>query len=176
MNRTFRCNPARFAVANALGAVLVLGVSTSAALAQEQVQRVEVTGSSITRATSEGALPVMTVTREDIEKLGVTNAEQLVGALTANSNVGGAFTAQGAGASTYGLATTSLRGLGSNKTLVLVNGRRLANFATDGTSVDINSIPLAQIERVEVLLDGASAVYGSDAIAGVVNFITRTNF
>jgi iron complex outermembrane recepter protein len=176
-SRTFRRRPIAFAVSSVLGtAALSFGLSASVALAQEKIERVEITGSSITRATSEGALPVMTVTREDIEKLGVTNAEQLVSALTANSNVGGSFTAQGAGASTYGLATTSLRGLGSNKTLVLVNGRRLANFATDGTSVDINAIPLAQIERVEVLLDGASAVYGSDAIAGVVNFITRTNF
>ena len=69
-----------------------------------------------------------------------------------------------------------MRGLGSNKTLVLVNGQRLANYATDGTSVDVNGIPLAQVERVEILLDGASAVYGSDAIAGVINFITRKNF
>ncbi|MEF3084037.1 TonB-dependent receptor plug domain-containing protein, partial [Luteimonas sp. SMYT11W] len=62
---------------------------------------------------------------------------------------------------------------GASKTLVLVNGRRLANFATDGTSVDINSIPLAAVDHVEVLKDGASGVYGSDAIGGVINFITK---
>ncbi len=174
--KAFRNRPAAFAVSSALGTALIFALSSSGALAQEKVERVEVTGSSITRTQTEGALPVMTVTREDIEKLGVTSVEQLMSALTANSNVGGTFMAQGAGASSYGLATTSLRGLGSNKTLVLVNGRRLANYATDGTSVDINGIPLAEIDHVEVLLDGASAVYGSDAIAGVVNFITRSNF
>jgi iron complex outermembrane receptor protein len=177
IKKTFCRRQVVFAVSSVLGtATLIFGLSASVALAQEKVERVEITGSSIKRTANEGALPVMTVTRQDIEKLGVTNAEQLMLSLTANSNVGGTFTAQGAGATTYGLATTSLRGLGSNKTLVLVNGRRLANFATDGTSVDINAIPLAQIEKVEILLDGASAVYGSDAIAGVVNFITRTNF
>ncbi len=164
------------AISSTLGSALVLGFGSTGALAQEQVQRVEVTGSSITGTQNEGALPVMTITRQDIEKLGVTSVEQLLTTLTSNSAIGGTFVAQGTGASTYGESTASLRGLGSNKTLVLVNGQRLANYATDGTSVDINGIPLAQVERVEILLDGASAVYGSDAIAGVINFITRKNF
>ncbi|MRX08306.1 TonB-dependent receptor [Pseudoduganella sp. FT25W] len=138
--------------------------------------RVEITGSSIKRAQVEGALPVQTVTREDIAKTGATSTEALLASISANTAVGGTVSAQGAGASTYGLAAASLRGLGSNKTLVLVNGRRLANFATDGTSVDINSIPLAAVDHVEILKDGASGVYGSDAIGGVINFILRNNY
>ena len=165
------------------GAVLGLGV-VSIAQAQDAapadnapaMQRVEITGSSIKRAQAEGSLPVQTVTHEDIAKLGVTTTEQLLSSITANSAVGGTSTAQGVGASTYGESTASLRGLGANKTLVLVNGRRLANYATDGTAVDINSIPLASVDHVEVLKDGASGVYGSDAIGGVINFILRNNF
>ncbi|HZV64777.1 MAG TPA: TonB-dependent receptor plug domain-containing protein, partial [Telluria sp.] len=140
------------------------------------MQRVEITGSSIKRAQVEGALPVQTVTHEDIQKLGVTSTEQLLTQITANTSVGANNVAEGAGSSTYGLSSASLRGIGSGKTLVLVNGRRLANYATDGTTVDINSIPLASVDHVDVLKDGASGVYGSDAIGGVINFILRNNF
>jgi iron complex outermembrane recepter protein len=140
------------------------------------VQRVEITGSSIRRVNAESALPVQTVTREQIETLGVTNTEQLLQNISANSSAGGTTSPQNAGQSTYGESTASLRGLGSQRTLVLVNGRRIANYATDGTAVDINSIPLSAIDRVEVLKDGASGVYGSDAVAGVINFILRKDF
>lgn len=152
-------------------------VASGVALAQDAtLQRVEITGSSIKRIAAEGALPVQTVTHEDIEKSGATSVEALMNTVMSNSVVGANTVAQGVGASTYGESAASLRGLGQSKTLVLVNGRRLANYATDGTAVDINSIPLASIDHVEVLLDGASAVYGSDAIGGVINFITRKNF
>lgn len=159
---------------------MVFGLG-SAAQAQESntdsapMQRVEVTGSSIKRVQSEGALQVQTVTHDDILKLGVTNVEQLLTSISSISAVGATNVSQGAGSATYGLSSASLRGIGSSKTLVLVNGRRLANYATDGTSVDINSIPLASIDHVEILKDGASGVYGSDAIGGVINFITRQN-
>jgi iron complex outermembrane receptor protein len=149
------------------------------ALAQESdkpIARVEVTGSSIKRADVEGALPVQMVSREDIKRSGATNTAELLTTLSSNSMVGAVNGAEGAGQSTYGLSTASLRGLGASKTLVMVNGRRLGNYATDGTSVDVNSIPLASIDHVEVLKDGASGVYGSDAIGGVINFITRQNF
>ena len=119
---------------------------------------------------------MQTVTREDIAKLGVTSTEQLLTSISSNASVGAVNAAQGAGSSTYGESTASLRGIGSSKTLVLVNGRRLANYATDGTSVDVNSIPLASVDHVEILKDGASGVYGSDAIGGVINFILRNNF
>ena len=154
----------------------LLSIAPGAFAQDSTVQRVEITGSSIKRVDAETALPVQIVSRERIDTLGVTNVEQLLATISANSMVGGTTSAQGSGSSTYGEATASLRGLGSNKTLVLVNGRRLANYATDGTSVDINSIPLAAVERVEVLKDGASGVYGSDAVAGVINFILRKNF
>ena len=70
----------------------------------------------------------------------------------------------------------NLRGIGSGDTLVLLNGRRVANYAFDGSAVDVNSIPLAAVERVEILKDGASAIYGTDAVAGVVNFILRKDY
>ena len=164
-----------FSGCTALG-LQVLIQPASAQETDTQIQRVEITGSSIKRAQVEGALPVQTVTREDIQKLGVTSVEQLLSTLTATNMVGGTNVAQGAGSPTYGISAVSLRGLGSQRTLVLVNGRRLANYATDGTSVDINSLPLSLIDRIEVLKDGASGVYGSDAIAGVINFILRKNF
>jgi iron complex outermembrane receptor protein len=160
------------------GAVGV-GLFGQAALAQDSAQpvaRVEVTGSSIKRADMEGSLPVQMVSHDDIKRSGATNTAELLTTLSSNSMVGAVNGAEGAGQSTYGLSSASLRGLGASKTLVLVNGRRLGNYATDGTSVDVNSIPLASIDHVEVLKDGASGVYGSDAIGGVINFITRQNY
>lgn len=147
--------------------------NVNAQTADTSIQRVEVTGSSLRRVDAETSVPVQTISREQIDTLGVTTPEELLNHITAISQVGGTTTAQGSGVSTYGEATASLRGLGSSRTLILVNGRRLAAYATDGTSVDINSIPLAAVERVEVLKDGASGLYGSDAIAGVINFILR---
>ena len=158
-----------------LGALQAAQAQTASDAPAPAIQRVEITGSSIKRAQSEGALPVQTVTHEDIAKLGVTNTEELLSSITANTAVGGVTTASGVGSSTYGLASASLRGIGASKTLILVNGRRLANYATDGTAVDINSIPLAAVDHVELLKDGASGVYGSDAIGGVINFILRNN-
>jgi iron complex outermembrane recepter protein len=155
--------------------VLVLLGGLSPAMAQEP-QRVEITGSSIKRIDAETALPVQVITREEISRTGVANTEQLLQQISSMSGQGGINNATGAGNSTYGQASISLRGLGEDRTLVLVNGRRLAAFAGgNGASVNINAIPLAAIERVEVLKDGASGVYGSDAVAGVVNFILAKN-
>ncbi|MFC5511596.1 TonB-dependent receptor [Massilia jejuensis] len=144
--------------------------------------RVLVTGSSIKRIDGETALPVQILKREDIERSGASSTEELVKQLSSLSSAGSATTV--ANASGYGggsIATVSLRGLGGARTLVLVNGRRVSVYGggsagAAGSSVDVNSIPLSAIERVEVLKDGASAVYGSDAIAGVVNFILRKDF
>ena len=164
-----------------LMSALAAGVSLPA-LAQEQTPEVEtvvVTGSRIARRTDEGALPVQTITQEQIQATGAVNAEQFLETLSVavqgNTNV---VAASGAGATTGGVSSVSLRGLGSQRTLVLVNGRRVSGGGTitDSTSVDINSIPIAAVARVEVLKEGASAVYGSDAIAGVVNFILRDNY
>lgn len=154
----------------------VIALSFSAAHAQE-AQRVEITGSSIKRIDAQTALPVTTVTRDEIERSGVSSTEQLLQSLSAISSQGGIGNSTGAGQSTYGQSSVSLRGLGEDRTLVLVNGRRLAAFAGgNGASVNVNSIPLAAIERVEVLKDGASGVYGSDAMAGVINFILKKNY
>ena len=150
----------------------IAAVTAVPTLAQE-AQRVEITGSSIKRLAVEGALPVTVVTRSDIEKSGVSSTEELLLQITSVSSAGGQVNAGMSGLSTYGQSAVSLRGLGSDKTLVLVNGRRLAVFAGIGDSVNVNAIPLGAIERIEVLQDGASGIYGSDAIGGVVNFILR---
>lgn len=154
-----------------------LTMSTTPALAQQQLERVEITGSSIRRVEADTALPVQIVTREEIARSGANSTEQLLQSISAISSQGGISNAVGAGSSTYGQSSISLRGLGEDRTLVLVNGRRLALFAGgNGGSVNINSIPLAAIERIEIFKDGASGVYGSDAIAGVVNFILTKDF
>jgi iron complex outermembrane receptor protein len=158
-----------------------LAVGMQAAFAQTApdapMQRVEVTGSSLKRVDSETALPVTTMTKADIARTGATSTQELLGTISALSSAGSTSNATGAGSSTYGLSSISLRGLGAERTLVLVNGRRLAAFAGGGgAAVNVNVIPLAAIERVEVLKDGASGVYGSDAVAGVVNFILTKSF
>lgn len=171
----FRRTKVCSAVLVALGGTLSLGAAP--AFGQQTLDRVEITGSSIKRIDVEGALPVQTVTKEEIVRSGVTSTEQLLQSITAASSMGGTANATGAGSSTYGLATVSLHGIGEERTLVLVNGRRLAIFAGAGVAaVNVNVIPLAAIERVEVLKDGASGVYGSDAIAGVVNFILSKDY
>jgi outer membrane receptor protein involved in Fe transport len=138
-------------------------------------ERVVVTGSHIPQTDVETALPVQVLTREDIERSGVTTVEQLLERVPANVNPFNMALTIGNGTSP-GLSSANLRGLGGGSTLVLLNGRRLGNYAFDGASVDLNSIPLAAIQRVEVLKDGASAIYGTDAIAGVINFILRKDF
>jgi iron complex outermembrane recepter protein len=167
-------------VASALAYMLGAGgvVSLNAVPAQAADIKMEITGSSIRRVEAEGALPVTVVTKEDIQRTGATNTEQLLQqAVSALSTMNATNLAAGAGLSTYGQTSVSLRGLGSFRTLVLVNGRRLSPFAgDDGASVNVNAIPVAAIERIEVLRDGASAIYGSDAIAGVINFILTKDY
>ena len=151
-----------------------------AALAQDnKLERVEITGSSIKRLEGETALPVQTLKREDIAKAGVTTAAELlknISAATANLGDGASITDNTGGQ--RGFNGANLRGIGVSSTLVLLNGRRLANFASpgDAAGVDLNSIPAGAIQRVEVLKDGASAIYGTDAIGGVINFITRQDY
>lgn len=143
----------------------------------QQLERVLVTGSSIKRVDSETALPVQIITKADIARTGATSTEQLLASISAASSMGSTTNAMGAGSSTGGLSSVSLRGLTADRTLVLVNGRRLAPFPGGAqASVNVNTIPLAAIERVEILKDGASGVYGSDAVAGVVNFILTKSF
>ena len=146
----------------------------------QQLERVEITGSSIRRVDAETALPVTIITVEELTKQGITTAEQAMSRIAANqSNFG---TSAAIGGTTGGKAEADLRGLSgpsatnANKTLVLLNGRRIANHSLDAAAVDLNAIPLAAVSRIEVLRDGASAIYGTDAIAGVINFILRKDY
>jgi len=136
--------------------------------------KVEVTGSNIPRPELETALPVQVITREEIARSGSTTTAELMARVSANIVAQTDATSIGSGAP--GLSAVNLRGIGQGDTLVLLNGRRVANYAFDGSAVDVNQIPLAAIERVEILKDGASAIYGTDAVAGVVNFILRKDF
>jgi iron complex outermembrane receptor protein len=167
-------------VVRALGAGVIASLAAAPAWPQAQtaqkVEKIEVTGSNIKRIEGETALPVTVITREQIETQGIQSPMELVERLSSNSSVGGINMQGSIGATGVGFAAASLRGLGSNRTLVLLNGRRLANTAFNGAAVDINAIPFSAIDRVEVLTDGASAIYGTDAIAGVINFILRKDF
>ena len=151
----------------------------------QKVERVEITGSSIKRVQDEGASPVQVIKAVDFVKQGVTSVEQLLGTLAANgnglnnmtSNQGGDFlNSLGSRSHNNGAASADLRGLGPAYTLVLLNGRRLSTHGLNGSSVDVNSIPVAALDRVEILKDGASAIYGTDAIGGVINFITKKDY
>ena len=139
--------------------------------------KVDVVGSSIKRSLEDQSLPVQIITRDEIARSGVATMEQLVRQIAATASAGAINGASNAGLSTFGQSSVSLRGLGSVRTLILLDGQRMTPFAQElATGVDINSIPLSAIERVEVLTDGASSVYGSDAVAGVINFVLRRNF
>jgi iron complex outermembrane recepter protein len=165
----------------ALSAALPLAPAFAQQQGQDEPQEVVVTGSRIARGSDfESPSPIVTVDRDSIERTGYANLQQLMEKVPINGN--GAFSTRGNNqdSTANGASSISLRGLGADATLVLVNGRRVAisAFAENVTTnfVDINSIPVAAIERVEVLKDGSSAVYGSDAVAGVVNIILRKDF
>ena len=143
---------------------------------QKTLEEITITGSLVPRTQLDGVQSVDVIDRFEIEALGVQNSIDLIERLTYNSGSQSRSDAFRFGGG-YGSAQVNLRGLGLGTTLVLVDGRRqtiAGTIATDGsTFVDVNSIPLAMVERVEVLKEGAAATYGSDAVAGVVNFITR---
>ena len=141
--------------------------------------RIEVTGSNIKRVENEGALPVTTITRGDIERSGATTAMELLQQISANNSLNAVTIANSVGAVTFSAQTASLRGLGGGRTLVLLNGHRIDSFAGElpgVQGVNLTAIPFQAIDRVEILKDGASAIYGSDAIGGVINFITRSDY
>ncbi|WP_164272900.1 TonB-dependent receptor [Stenotrophomonas sp. B1-1] len=178
-----RHNHLAFSITHILtgGALLLAGAVVSPAFAQDQatnLDRITVTGSNIPRTNTETPSPVQVVTRQEIDRSGKTTVAEYLQTLTSDGagsipkTFGNGFAGGGAG--------ISLRGLGAGSTLVLLNGRRMATYglADDGQKVftDLSTIPLDAVERVEVLKDGASAIYGSDAIAGVVNIILRSDF
>ena len=182
----FTEKPMRKALALAFGgglsSTLLLAMPVFAQTADtgpQKIERVEVTGSSIKRIDGETALPVQVLTRDDIKRTGASTTEELLKSVSATSSSGSTSVANsGAGGGQGGnnsAALISLRGLGSNRTLVLINGRRSAPSG-GSPAVDINSIPVNAIDRIEILKDGASAIYGSDAVAGVVNFILRKDY
>ncbi|SDH04373.1 iron complex outermembrane recepter protein [Duganella sp. OV458] len=152
---------------------LALGMHSAAAQSTDApVQRVEITGSSIKRINAEGALPVQTLSKAQIEQSGATNVADLIATLPSMQGfTTSSMSVNGGGG---GLQTASIHAIGEGYTLVLLNGRRLAP-STSGSTVNLASIPLAAVERVEILTDGANTLYGSDAIAGVVNFILKKN-
>ncbi|MBV8379790.1 MAG: TonB-dependent receptor [Paucibacter sp.] len=162
-----------------VAALIALGGFVSLAHAQsddqaQQLERVTVTGSAIKSVNAETAVPVTVVKMDDLKKAGISSVEQIMANLTAVQQT--TNTAQSIGSSTGGASFADMRGIGADKTLVLLNGQRIANNAVDGSAPDLNMIPFAAIERIEVLRDGASSLYGTDAIGGVINFITKRDF
>ena len=172
------------AIAAAMGASFAMSLAVGNALAQQSAQareRIEVTGTNIKRTDTETPAPVQIITREQIERSGATSVAELLRNVPAIAG-GSLQDFNGGSGFNSGNQTASLRGLGSVATLVLLNGRRVAPAPTadpnlgQGTGFNLNTIPLSAIERIEVLKDGASAVYGSDAIAGVINIILRKDY
>jgi len=154
-----------------------IGVHAQEAV-QNQPQQVLITGSNIKTIEGESPSPVQIVTRKDIARQGVTSVSDLINNLAAST---GSVLSDIGGSNSFapGATNISFRNLGEQSTLVLLNGRRLPSYAlADFTAVftNVDAIPLDAIERVEVLKTGASAIYGSDAVAGVINIITRNDF
>ncbi|MEO8010930.1 MAG: TonB-dependent receptor plug domain-containing protein, partial [Dokdonella sp.] len=153
-------------------ATAVVGLSSAPVFAQseagtENLETIVVTGSRIRRVDIEGASPVFSIDKADIERSGKLTIGDLIQESPSISGAATNTSVNNGGGS--GAATVSLRGLGSQRTLLLVNGRRL-QYA------DVNSIPINMVERIDILKDGASAIYGSDAVGGVVNFVLRKDF
>lgn len=161
-----------FAGGMALGASVAHAQDSNAAPAAAPMQRVEVTGSRIPSLNTEGSSPITTLSAKDIKIDGVRNTEDLL------NNLPQVFASQGAAISNgaSGTATVDLRGMGAQRTLVLVNGKRLPSGSVLSVAADLNQIPSELIRRVDVLTGGAGAVYGSGAVSGVVNFILKDNY
>jgi iron complex outermembrane receptor protein len=168
------------ALRTVLGAGVAFTVVATGANAQQaqRVEKIEVTGTNIKRVDTETVAPIEVITREQIERTGQATVAEVLRNIPANS--GGSFGESFTNSFASGAAGISLRGLGQKTTLVLLNGRRVAGYGfaqnLQDSFVDLNSIPTSAVERIEILKDGASAVYGSDAIAGVVNIILRKDY
>ena len=147
----------------------------------QKVEKIEVTGSNIKRVDAEGSAPIQVITREEIERSGKQTVTEMLRTLPTNAG-GGLNDITGSNSFSSGASTVSLRGLGSSATLVLLNGRRIAPFGNSDPNfgqsavVNLDSLPLDVVDRIEILKDGASAIYGSEAVAGVVNIILRKDF
>lgn len=167
----------KFLLKQSVIAVAMTLVSSQFAMAQEAAkpQRVEITGSNIKRAQVETASPIQTMTRQEIIQTGASNVRELLDTVTASASA--LSDVDGSNSFASGASGVNLRDLGKSSTLVLVNGRRVANYGfADGAQenfTNIDAIPTDIIDRIEILKDGASAIYGSDAVAGVINIITK---
>ena len=153
----------------------------SAETAEDSGAAIIVTGSRIKQDPTKSAAPLQVITPSDLSREGINGPEQLISFLSTNGNgadnlASNSDVTTGAQRGTNGLSAANLRGQGAAATLVLLNGRRVAAHGLTGGAVDVNQVPFAALERVEVLKDGASAIYGTDAIGGVINFITKSNF
>jgi iron complex outermembrane recepter protein len=148
----------------------------------EEGKPIVVTGSRIKRDPNDSSLPLTIITPDDLSRESINSPEQLISFLSTNGNgadnlASNSDVVSGAArGGNNGLSAANLRGQGPGATLILLNGRRVAAHGIGGGAVDVNQIPFAAIERIEVLKDGASAIYGTDAIGGVLNFITKSNF
>jgi len=161
----------------AIGSTLLSGLSFNVNAENkglDQVERIEVTGSKIKRVGVTSPTPITVITGADLIQAGVTNINDLLSELPAGE---AGLNPDSSNGYIYanGLNTYDLRGLGSGRTLVLVNGKRFVGAGPTNPAVDLNNIPASMIKRVEVITGGASAVYGADAVAGVVNIITKTS-
>jgi iron complex outermembrane receptor protein len=165
MNTRHLVEPRRLVLSSIALAVLTLASQAGAQQSDAPMARVEVTGSSIKRLAAEEALPVTTIKAEELVKQGMTTLADVMMALPQSNSLAPSNAGSG--------TNINLRGLGMNRTLVLLNGRRLANEAIADGYANLDVIPISALARVEVLRDGASSIYGSDAIGGVVNFITK---
>ena len=183
MKRTYRAKTKRMRTAVKTVALMSLGIplATMPAVAQDdegELTPVVITGSNIPTVELEGPSPIVRIDREEINRSGAETVGELLRRLPQNN--AGSYDEKFQNSFAPGTSGVSLRGLGMSYTLVLVDGRRLGNhsMAQNMTTAfaSLNDIPMAVVERVEVLTDGASAIYGSDAIAGVINIITRDNF
>ena len=175
MHKNLLAKSVRFALIS--GAAAAAFTAPAVFAAEEdgaKVERIEVTGSRIKRSDLEGASPITTITTEDMKMEGnFTVADAL---RNSNLNSFGSFSER-SGSSAQSQATINLRGAGSSRTLVLIDGKRFPGSPTlGGASANLNAIPMAAVERIEILTDGASSTYGSDAIAGVVNIIMKKNY
>ena len=179
--KKFKFSRAALLIAGALTYPTISSAAEEDAVEDESENKVVVTGSRIKRTQGAGALPVTVITKAQLQENGITSAEQLMLQLniTANStdnlaSNNGITSSDNRG--NNGFSGANLRQQGADSTLVLLNGRRVATHGMKGRAVDINSIPFAAIERIEILRDGASAVYGTDAIGGVINFIMKRDY
>ncbi|QIR14135.1 TonB-dependent receptor [Shewanella aestuarii] len=173
MHKNVLANSVRLAlISGAAAAAFSAPVAFAAEEDGAKVERIEVTGSRIKRTDLETSSPVTVMDATEIKASGYDRVEDVLNQLPQIEAAETAFLANGA----TGTATVDLRGLGSNRTLVLINGRRMQAGSITSQVADINQIPASLIKRVEVLTGGAGAVYGADAVAGVVNFVMNDDF